>query len=545
MEERSKQGENRKRPAAKKRARHRLMSIRYDVETFCRPTFLVEQQLRGFPLVANERCGSWYAHPLMNEQKHSCYFKSTDGHVGTWNFSLKRLNLNILYLAAEHLGCVILDASASKELPDSFSRTIPIWAAVMNRIVARYRQELGLPIRLDEWDVDVYTPSFIVSPEERDQIRSLIDSRVEALYRSQAIVNPLLLATTLVKPLRPFWITPQHHETLAGISDSWYSIVCMNCSEYQPMNIQKVTKIFCYTAGAADDHESWARHLNPSLFWENLQAILDETDTEDATDLAINLVCKQELEENESFERNMGNSQESFFDAIGSTNIFIGTRRAGRPPECWQHFDAILNVTDLEYPDISKGFLQNNESIKQLDETHSDQCFFYLQLPVGEGKRDKLELERWMAIGIVFVVVHARRKRRVLIHCAQGKDRSVAMAIAVVVIFCDLKFPLQWKECFWSLLLDNLLNDNDEYYLLSGLPSSLVHSMLGREGRDRLFAWVRNDIFHQTCDESSLASKETLRVALLLIQQDRDKADPSRSTMQKLNRFFMSKTNYG
>ena len=46
------------------------------------------------PLVANERCGSWYIDP--DVKGGSAYFKSTDGHFGEWSFSLRRLNLGVL-----------------------------------------------------------------------------------------------------------------------------------------------------------------------------------------------------------------------------------------------------------------------------------------------------------------------------------------------------------------------------------------------------------------------------------------------------------------
>lgn len=46
------------------------------------------------PLVANERCGSWYIRP--NLKGASAYFKSTDGHTGQWKFSTRRLNLHLL-----------------------------------------------------------------------------------------------------------------------------------------------------------------------------------------------------------------------------------------------------------------------------------------------------------------------------------------------------------------------------------------------------------------------------------------------------------------
>ena len=58
----------------------------------------------NLPLIANERCGSWYIPP---EQKAgSAYFKSTDGHWGQWSFSTRRLNLHILEIIGEGGGSV-------------------------------------------------------------------------------------------------------------------------------------------------------------------------------------------------------------------------------------------------------------------------------------------------------------------------------------------------------------------------------------------------------------------------------------------------------
>ena len=48
----------------------------------------------NLPLIANERCGSWYIPP--GKKAGSAYFKSTDGHFGKWGFSLRRLNLQML-----------------------------------------------------------------------------------------------------------------------------------------------------------------------------------------------------------------------------------------------------------------------------------------------------------------------------------------------------------------------------------------------------------------------------------------------------------------
>lgn len=68
---------------------NRLHSIKSDSDFV-----LSISQTFQLPLIANERCGSWYIPP---EQKAgSAYFKSTDGHHGQWSFSLRRLNLQVL-----------------------------------------------------------------------------------------------------------------------------------------------------------------------------------------------------------------------------------------------------------------------------------------------------------------------------------------------------------------------------------------------------------------------------------------------------------------
>ena len=75
----------------------------------------------------------------------------------SWNFSLKRLNLTVITAASKSGGCILLDASVRKELPDSLSRTIPIWACVMNRFVTKLRQENNLPF-LPDWDHSFHSP---------------------------------------------------------------------------------------------------------------------------------------------------------------------------------------------------------------------------------------------------------------------------------------------------------------------------------------------------------------------------------------------------
>jgi hypothetical protein len=95
------------------------------------------------PVAANLRCGVWYVRPAAAGSSSppitSC-FKSGDGHYGHWKFSVTRLNLHLLPLLAACGGLVVVDATRrGKCAPDSFSKTVPVWCCVMNRIIAHHR----------------------------------------------------------------------------------------------------------------------------------------------------------------------------------------------------------------------------------------------------------------------------------------------------------------------------------------------------------------------------------------------------------------------
>ena len=92
---------------------NRLASIHHD-------SLFVDQlaQTSRLPLIANERCGSWYVPPEF--KAGSAYFKSTDGHQGQWSFSTRRLNLQLLGIIGSYNGCVyrVYEASIEDMLAD-------------------------------------------------------------------------------------------------------------------------------------------------------------------------------------------------------------------------------------------------------------------------------------------------------------------------------------------------------------------------------------------------------------------------------------------
>jgi tRNA A64-2'-O-ribosylphosphate transferase len=85
--------------------RHTL-SIRNRLQSILEDASFVHQVFTAYgrPLIANERCGSWYIDP--ENKDGSAYFKSTDGHTGVWAFSTRRLNLHLLETIGKHDGFV-------------------------------------------------------------------------------------------------------------------------------------------------------------------------------------------------------------------------------------------------------------------------------------------------------------------------------------------------------------------------------------------------------------------------------------------------------
>lgn len=77
---------------------NRLTSIQADAKFVARVT----EAFKIRPLVANERCGSWYVPP--ERKDGSAYFKSTDGHERAWKFSTRRLNLHLIDMIEKNDG---------------------------------------------------------------------------------------------------------------------------------------------------------------------------------------------------------------------------------------------------------------------------------------------------------------------------------------------------------------------------------------------------------------------------------------------------------
>ncbi|PQE23721.1 hypothetical protein CJF32_00009182 [Rutstroemia sp. NJR-2017a WRK4] len=201
------------------------------------------------PLIANERCGSWYIDP--EKKSGSAYFKSTDGHTGVWKFSSRRLNLHILEIVG---------------MPDALSKTIPIWCCVLNRVLFPEREDAH----------ELYTPPQVVSGSEHAQMNALIPRFLEA-FRALNL-SEKDYRKDISKPMRPIWVTPESHVvSTREVFHDFHPIIC--CTVSRRVSGSEASE-GGYIQGAGDDTENWAHGLTPRVFWANQQLLLENPEEE-------------------------------------------------------------------------------------------------------------------------------------------------------------------------------------------------------------------------------------------------------------------------
>ncbi|RKP10460.1 tRNA A64-2'-O-ribosylphosphate transferase [Thamnocephalis sphaerospora] len=455
---------------------HRLHSIAGDA------SFVAElaDLFPALPVIANERCGSWYTPPAKVAAK--AYFKSTDGHHGEWCFSLRRANLHILPLICERGGCLVVDSTrGGKRMPDALSKTVPIWCATLNQAV--FADRLKKDNRDGEADATLaehcalHTLPSMVSRSEHEQISARVPSFVQKLQRAGVEMDRL--RRLLQKPLRPIWLTPASRlfiDNPPTYDDApFIPVICVTASEAVAGGVTARTTGYMYIQGAADDAEAWSRGLTADLFWQHYSALLTASESDCARLVADAVRLRTTGDEDTDGTRL---SSHSLYNFIGDTNVAIGGRRS-RPPECWDNFDVIINCCELEYE------ANRDEKLRGR----------YLFLNIPEGKKGQNRLLATLPLALQFAEAPMREHKRILVHCAKGQDRSVGVALALLVRHLD-----------------------------------------GATGA------ISNDLAPSDCAPAHAADidKTTIQHRLLYIAQYRPQASPSRATINKVNSVFLS-----
>ncbi|KAK7534335.1 tRNA a64-2'-o-ribosylphosphate transferase-like protein [Phyllosticta citribraziliensis] len=401
---------------------NRLHSIDSDAEFVC----AVADAYRR-PLVANERCGSWYI-PL-ERKTASAYFKSTDGHMGEWSFSLRRLNVQVLEVAGKHDGLrrwQMRDSRLHPErkagsggssslhpiargtvrasnllirtvagMPDALSKTIPTWCAVWNRLLFPHSPEAH----------QLYTPRQSVSDSEHSQIAARLDSFVE--LAQELGLNLASLRAHLTKPLRPIWVTQESAlpSSPPDFQDFHPVILCTSSRRVLGGEVSEGG----YVQGAGDDAEGWACGLTPQLFWENKQQLL-ETAEGVLPDLISNLL--------EQYSRSESNAVSAAVPLEPATWLSV-CPYASLMQHATTDFDAVISCTST-----------SDAALEQ--QKKSNHC--HLKCTTGKlGSRD-------LRVALPALEAFMRdlpRDSSLVVSCETGKDISVGVALAVLCLYAD------------------------------------------------------------------------------------------------------------
>lgn len=253
---------------------NRLRSILQDAEFVEQVRAEHSRRGRPLPLIANERCGSWYIQP--DQKTGSAYFKSTDGHFGQWDFSLRRLNLQVLSIVGKYTGAIIVDSTRrGKSMPDAFSKTIPIWVATMNRVLfpdLLYSHKLQLP-----------PMSYSLGESEISQIEARLDGFGKALSGLSLDIEGL--RKDISQPMKLFWAADHFKQVDSALGDDlenkgnqlYHSVIL--CSASRRVRGAEMSE-GQYVQGAGDDSEGWSRGLTPRLFWQHKDLLLSTSEVE-------------------------------------------------------------------------------------------------------------------------------------------------------------------------------------------------------------------------------------------------------------------------
>ncbi|KAK0719773.1 tRNA A64-2'-O-ribosylphosphate transferase [Lasiosphaeris hirsuta] len=346
----------------------------------------------NLPLVANERCGSWYIDSRLKAA--SAYFKSTDGHAGQWKFSTRRLNLQLLELIGRRDGCIIVDSTRrGKRMPDALSKTVPVWCCVLNRAL----------FPDDAASHRLFVPPNAVSDSEKSQIEARLPEFLESLRALD--LNLTSLREHLKKPLRPLWVTreddlsPDLAETVAK---SFHPVVC--CTSSRQVVGTELSESG-YIQGAGDDTENWALGLTALIFWKHAYKLLS-TPEPDLPGLIESLVAESEVER----------ATASDVEQVAHC-IFVGLYSA------------------LE-ASLASGCCVVSLTPKSTDQSAWTRSTSYLEVGLGKGKIASRLLRDALPHICEFVSRFLERPRgspeaKVVVLCDTGRDLSVGVALAL------------------------------------------------------------------------------------------------------------------
>ena len=300
-------------------------------------------------------------------------------------------------------------------MPDALSKTIPIWCAVMNRLLFREMHESH----------KLVTPKEIVGASEHAQIEALLDGFVNnvkvmriqhpsceilRLTKQDLGLDLCSLRSVLRKPLRPSWLTHGLTSSIEFIPSTDYNTIICYTASRRVVGAEMTED--GYIQGAGDDSEGWSKGLTPPLFWKHNEKLLAAVE-EDITDLIRDLVATGQ------------DHNATGIDAvkIGPTRLYIGTMSSAAQSD---HYDGIIICGGTA---LSEAKLETNDGGAKRT----------LNLLCGDGKLGSRALRSQLTRVPPFIasLPDCGSTPKILFACSTGKDLSVGTLLAVLCLFFD------------------------------------------------------------------------------------------------------------
>jgi tRNA A64-2'-O-ribosylphosphate transferase len=308
------------------------------------------------------------------------------------------LNLQLLSILGDHGGAVIIDSTRrGKNLPDAFSRTVPIWVAVINRVLFPEFDNLH--------DLQTPPPPDDLGQSEVSQIQSRLQGFAQAF--TELGIDTLTLRERLRRPIRLSWAihgvfqagydgdyTSSSYGSSDGMDNYNHLVLCSASRRVRGAE----TSEGGYIQGAGDDSEAWSHGLTPDLFWRHQEELL-ATPEEDLQKLIQHLL-------NQGREETDGSSEA--IRIAPTSNLYL---TKGRVIEAtW--FDLVISCEDKS-------------------STSSDNL---LELHCRSGKLGSKDLREKLAAvtSRVSTLLRKDAKSRIVVTCSTGKDLSVGVTVALL-----------------------------------------------------------------------------------------------------------------
>ncbi|OEL16171.1 hypothetical protein BAE44_0022810 [Dichanthelium oligosanthes] len=343
----------------------------------------------ALPLVANLRCGLWYAPPRAFAA--TCYFKSTDGHAGNWSFSTARLNLHLALLTGT--------------------------------------EKNAIEGRIEEWT---------------DQFESCGADIHSLAINLQKPLRPLWISQRT-----RIWL----NEVPDLDSWDFTPIILINASASDAVATQRMSSEFSwqYIPGAGDDEESWARGLTPTLFWKHSYDLLD-AGPDHCNQLVADIVEKDRVYRAQRGEHSPQISSKPLksHDSPKCNDDCSSTLWPMNSDPCTSTTDArcsnngplffwigtsnLAVSSTLQVADALVGVdcILNCDSTSKLPSNSSENS--YLELSIVD---DRFSLMKNLSKAVDFAKRSLIAGRKILVCCQNGEDISICVTLAIVTLLFD------------------------------------------------------------------------------------------------------------